>query len=384
MSMSQTRKIRHLLPFVLLFYVFLISYWSNYCCFYSLSIKFISFFFLSSHYLSLDFHMILFGQMHFCFQLLFSYPWALTLPIHNKYDDPINLKMQTFPSCLTHHSYFFTCLFHCCSVTESCLSEAPWTAACQPSLSFTVSLSFLKLLDCKEILPVHSKGNQSWIFIGKTDAEVEAPIFWPPDAKSWFIWKDPDAGKVWGWEEKGMAEDEMVGWHQQLNGHGFGWTQGVGDGQGGLACCGSWGRKELDMTERLNWTELILCYATWPSHSLSYTSSLALGLSQYQGLFQWVSSLHQVAKVLGSFSISSSNEYSGLISFRVEWFELLAVWGTLKEFSPAPPFKSISSLVLSLLYAPTFTSIHHYWKSHSFDYTDLCWQSDVSAFKYTV
>lgn len=125
MSMSQTRKIRHLLPFVLLFYVFLISYWSNYCCFYSLSIKFISFFFLSSHYLSLDFHMILFGQMHFCFQLLFSYPWALTLPIHNKYDDPINLKMQTFPSCLTHHSYFFTCLFHCCSVTESCLSEAP-------------------------------------------------------------------------------------------------------------------------------------------------------------------------------------------------------------------------------------------------------------------
>ena len=78
----------------------------------------------------------------------------------------------------------------------------------------------------------------------------------PPDAKSWFIGKDPDAGKDWGQEEKGMTEDEMVGWHHPLNGHVFGWTLGVGDGQGGLACCGSWGRKESDTTERLNWTEL--------------------------------------------------------------------------------------------------------------------------------
>ena len=80
-------------------------------------------------------------------------------------------------------------------------------------------------------------------------------ILWPPDAKSWLIWKDPDAGKDWGREEKGTTEDEMVGRHNWLNGHGFGWTLGVGDGQGGLVCCVSWGRKESDTTERLNWTE---------------------------------------------------------------------------------------------------------------------------------
>ena len=112
-------------------------------------------------------------------------------------------------------------------------------------------------LDCKEIQPVHSKGNQSWVFIGRTYVEAETPILWLPDAKSWLIWKDPDAGKDWGQEEKGMIQGEMVGWHHRLNGHGFGWTLGVGDGQGGLACCSSWGRKELGITtERLNWTEL--------------------------------------------------------------------------------------------------------------------------------
>ena len=111
-------------------------------------------------------------------------------------------------------------------------------------------------LDCKEIQPVHPKGDQSWVFIGRTDVEAETPILWSPDAKSWLIWKDPDAGKDWGQEEKGTTEDEMVRWHHQVNGHGFGWIPGVGDGQGGLACCSSWGHKESDMTERLNWTEL--------------------------------------------------------------------------------------------------------------------------------
>ena len=111
-------------------------------------------------------------------------------------------------------------------------------------------------LACKEIQPVHPKGNQSWIFIGRTDAETETLILGPPDAKNWLIGKDHDAGKDWGQEEKGTTEDEMVGWHHWLNGHVFGWTLGVGDGQGGLACCGSWGRKESDTTERLNWTEL--------------------------------------------------------------------------------------------------------------------------------
>ena len=110
------------------------------------------------------------------------------------------------------------------------------------------------LLDCKEIQPVHPKGDQSWVFIGRTDVEPETPILWPPDAQSWLIWKDPD-GKDWGQEEKGTTEDKMVGWHNQLNGHGFGWTPGAGVGQGGLACCGSWDRKELDTTEQLNWTD---------------------------------------------------------------------------------------------------------------------------------
>ena len=95
-------------------------------------------------------------------------------------------------------------------------------------------------LDCKEIQPVHPKGNQSWMFTGRTDVEAETPKLWPPDVKSWLIWKDPDSGKDWRQEEKGMTEDEMVGWHHQLDGHGFGWTLGVGDGQGGLVGCSSW------------------------------------------------------------------------------------------------------------------------------------------------
>ena len=107
-------------------------------------------------------------------------------------------------------------------------------------------------LDCKEIQPVHPKGDQSWIFIGRTDAETEAPIVSPPDAKSWVIGKYPDAGKGWRQEEKEMTEDEMAGWHHQLDGQEFEWPLGVGDGQGGLACCGSWGRKESDTTEWLN------------------------------------------------------------------------------------------------------------------------------------
>ena len=99
-------------------------------------------------------------------------------------------------------------------------------------------------LDCKEIQPVHPKGDQSWVFIGRADVEAETPILWPPNSKSWLLWKDPDAGKDWGQVEKGMTEDEMAGWHHWLNGRGFGWTQGVGDGQGGLVSCGSWGHKE--------------------------------------------------------------------------------------------------------------------------------------------
>ena len=110
-------------------------------------------------------------------------------------------------------------------------------------------------LDCKEIQPVHPKGDQSWIFTGRTDAEAEAPILWPPDVKNWLIGKDPGAGKDWKQDEKGTTEGEMAGWHHRLGGDEFKWTPGVGDGQGGLACCNSWGCKDSDMTERLNWTE---------------------------------------------------------------------------------------------------------------------------------
>ena len=111
-------------------------------------------------------------------------------------------------------------------------------------------------MDCKEIQLVHSKGDQSWVFIGRNDAEAENPILWPPDTKSWLIGKDSDAGRDWGQEEKGTTEYEMAGWHHRLDGREFAWTPGVGDGQGGLVCCNSWGRKESDTTERLNWTEL--------------------------------------------------------------------------------------------------------------------------------
>ena len=111
-------------------------------------------------------------------------------------------------------------------------------------------------LDCKEIQPVHPKGDQSWVFFERTNAKAEIPIHWPPDAKSWLIGKDPDAGRGWGQEEKGMTEDKMAGCHHWLDGHEFEWTPGDSDGQGALACCDSWVCKELDMTEQLNWTEI--------------------------------------------------------------------------------------------------------------------------------
>ena len=106
-------------------------------------------------------------------------------------------------------------------------------------------------LGCKEIQPVHSKGDQSWIFIGRTDVEVETPILWPPDMKNWLIWKAPDAGKDWRQEEKGMTEDDMVGWNHWLKGQEFEQTLGDGEGQESLVCCSPWGCEESDMTEWL-------------------------------------------------------------------------------------------------------------------------------------
>ena len=121
-------------------------------------------------------------------------------------------------------------------------------------------------LNCKEIQSVHPKGNQFWICIGRTDAEAETPIFCPPDVKNWLNRKDSHAGKDWRQEEKGTREDEMAGWHHWLDGCESEWTLRVGDGQGGLACCNSWGRKESDKTERLNWTELNQGYGFSSGH----------------------------------------------------------------------------------------------------------------------
>ena len=131
-------------------------------------------------------------------------------------------------------------------------------------------------LDCMEIQPVHPKGDQSWVFIEKADVEAETPILWPPDVKSWLTWKDPDAGKGWRQEEKGMTEDERVGWHHQLKGHAF--EQTAGDsGQGSLACCSSWGRKESNTTERLNWTEISTNDINLKKNStLSYSNNLII------------------------------------------------------------------------------------------------------------
>ena len=115
-------------------------------------------------------------------------------------------------------------------------------------------------LDFKEIQPVHSEGDQPCDFFGRNDAKAATPILWPPHEKSWLTGEDPDAGRHWGQEEKGTTEDEMAGWHHRLDAHESEWTPGVGDGQGGLVCCNSWGHKGLDTTEWLNWTELNL---TW-------------------------------------------------------------------------------------------------------------------------
>ena len=137
-----------------------------------------------------------------------------------------------------------------------------WTVVLEKTLE--------NLLDCKEIQPVYPKRDQSWVFIGRTDVEAETPTLWPPDSKNWLIWKYPDAGKDRGQEEKGTTKDEMVWCHHRLNGHGFGWTPGVGDGQGGLVCCSSWvlQRVRYDWVTELNWADTHPCtYACICAHT---------------------------------------------------------------------------------------------------------------------
>ena len=155
-----------------------------------------------------------------------------------------------------------------------------WTAVLEKTLESP--------LDCKEIQLVHSE-DQPCDFFGRNDAKAEAPVLWPPHAKSWLIGIDSDAGRDWGQEDKGTTEDEMAGWHHGLNGRESEWTVGVGDGQGGLACCDSRGRKESDMTERLNWTELNICYLK----SIIFTSGRqGLITSQFPRIFSLLWFLH--------------------------------------------------------------------------------------------
>ena len=162
-------------------------------------------------------------------------------------------------------------------------------------------------LDCKEIQPVHSEGDQPWDFFGTNDAEAETPVLWPPHVKSWLIGKECDAGRDWGQEEKGTTEDEMAGWHHGLDGRESEWTPGVGDGQGGLACCNSWGRKESDTTEQLNWN--------WIYRSLVY---LGRYIPKYFILF--------VAMVNAIVSLISFSTFSLLVYRNASNFYMLILY----------------------------------------------------------
>ena len=142
-------------------------------------------------------------------------------------------------------------------------------------------------LDCKEIKPVNPRENQPWIFIGRTDAEAEALILWPPDVNSWLIGKDPDAGQDWGQEEKGVAEDEMAGWHHWLNRHESEQTLGDSEGQGHLACWSSWGLKELGTTEQLVWA-WCLFMSTWRERTRIYSLFRSVASSKAPTPSDWM------------------------------------------------------------------------------------------------
>ena len=166
----------------------------------------------------------------------------------------IGMKTDLFLSC--GHCWVFQICWHIeystltASYLRICNNWCFWTVVLEKTLESP--------LPCKEIQPVHSEGDQPWMFFGRNDAKAEIPVLWPPHAKSWLIGKDSDAAKDWGQEEKGTTESKMAGWHHGLDGRESGWTPGVGDGQGGLACCDSWGCKESDRTEWLNLSELWL------------------------------------------------------------------------------------------------------------------------------
>ena len=180
-------------------------------------------------------------------------------------------------------------------------------------------------LDCKEIQPVHPKGNQSWIITGKTDAEAETPILWPPDVKNWLTGKYPDAEKDWRQEEKGMTEDEMVGWHHWLNGHEFEQVPGVGDGQGSLLCCSPWGRT----TEQLKWTDWAIT---------GYWANLIYMVNRL--LYKWSTDYHRTQASTGR-RLRTLHHYQKItVISRKEmgaepWWEHNRWWEVVKSFFPS-------------------------------------------------
>ena len=175
-------------------------------------------------------------------------------------------------------------------------------------------------LDCKEIKPVNPKGNQSWIFFGRTDAKAKAPVLWPPDVRNWLNGKDPDAGKDWRQEERGMTEDETIGWHHRLDGHEFEQAPGVGHGQGSLACCSPWGHKESDTTERLNWTELIPPFDLLMSTRVSSPSVFLLYTLFWEISFT-PKFQSQPRKILKSIHKEGMATYSSILAWRIPWTE---------------------------------------------------------------
>ena len=199
-------------------------------------------------------------------------------------------------------------------------------------------------LDCKEIQPVNPKGNQHWIFIGRTDAEAETPILWPRAAKNWLIWKDPDDGNDWRQEEKGTAEDKIVGWHHWLDGHEFDKAPEVGDGQGSLAYCSPWGHKELDMTEWLNWTDMRFSRQEYWS-DLPFPSPVDYILSELSTMshVSWVA-LHCMAHCFIELDKAVIHVIS-LVSFLSLWF----------SFCLPLPSEEIKSLSHVRLFATPWT-----------------------------
>ena len=243
-----------------------------------------------------------------------------------------------------------------------------WELACEESWApknwcfWTVVLekTLGSPLDYKEIQSVNSKGDQSWVFFGRTDAKAETPILWPPSARSWLIGKDSDAGRDWGQEEKGTTEDEMAGWHHRLDGRLFEWTPGDGDGQGGLACCSSWGRKESDMAERLNWTEdslkvlsLLLLFTMNPYSQCQHVFYFSIAVQQTAG--------HVVVQLLNRvwlFMSPWTAAHQASLSFTISW----SLFTLISTESVMPSNHLI--LCRPLLLLPSiFPSIRVFWSS---------------------